>query len=772
MSRFLSPRLLTLRRVAVAAALTLLAGLLTAVSGSASADTAGPRALFGAADVPALRAKIETEPGAAWWRTVEGRANAALGRDVATTCERQLRYDLPDLALSYLVSGDQRYGDKAAEVLVGVSDAPRWHPESEDAGCRISWGDYGWRWPQLVAQTAFAYDWMRGSGLLSAQDEAKVQADIAAGARIIYDALRAPEYSGAAGYRNLTNYRLRNDAGLGIAGLVLSSVGVDGEPKRWADYAWEDLFGDTGRGTPNYFRQMITSDGVYKEGQSYYQDSLRLVTPYFVAAKRLAGKDAFADPAVHATYNAAVRTALPSGDANTVDSGWLPAAFSSGFGHWVAGQYPDEPWHLWAWQREGQPAPAGDQFYALIFYRPDLSERAAAPSESPTQFLPEGGYAVLRSDWGADARMLLLNSEHVPDRSPHEQPDQTSFSLHAYGAYLAVDPGDGRNCGVEGDRWVRSAAAHNLVLVDGKGPRVVWDYETVPDPAKLVGAADTAKLDYARAAMTYSASDVDTTRTALMVRDEYYVVTDRLSGEASHQYDWQIHYGDNPAAQLTLGENSARFTTPNADGEQVALDTYVDAPDGATWHRQTGLTNMIPGSCRQHPYLQVRSEGAEAAYSSVLYPRRADAAAPQIGAIEASGARATTIDAANRHDVVLVNRSGRTVTADSVLTDADLGFVSRGDGVESFLVEQGRGLTVDGRRYLSASRAVNAVVSYTDDGVQARIDAAGETRLVLATGDGRPVSVYVDGRSVPYDRVAGGVALTVPGSVDLRVVTR
>lgn len=709
-----------------------------AVPASASAAPApdGPRLLFSRTDIPAMRTKVTEPPASSWWATVHARADAALGRDVATTCERQLRYDLPDLAMSYLITGDARYGEKARDVLVHVDEAPQWRPNSANPSCTISWGDFAWRWPQLMAQTALADDWLRGSGLLSAQDEEAVRQDLTSGGQIVYDSLTAPEYDGADNYRNVTNYRLRNDGGLGIVGLALGN-------DQWSSYAWNDLFGDSGRGTPRYFDQMVAADGVYKEGQSYYQDSFRMLVPFFLAEKRVAGQDAFALPRVRKAFSAEPKLMMPDGSAPTVDTGWRQAQVSGGFGEWVAPQYPDDHSLLWGWQREGQPVPGADQWYSIINYDATLVH-SAAPPRSPTQFLTSNQYAVLRSDWSPDAKYLLLNSERVPDRSPHEQPDQTSFALFADGAYLAVDPGDGRNC-PGGDSYDRSAQAHNLVLVDGKGPRTTWDYTTALDPATLDLTGATPNLSYADTGMTYGASGAHITRGVLMPHGDYAVVLDELSSTAQHQYDWQLHLADSPE-NLTVDGDKASWHTTNPAGRTVTLDTYVAGPPGASWHQGVGVTNYTSGTCVNHPYVQVRSEATNARYAAVLYPHTADQAAPAVTQQRDGDSLIMHVDTSSHHDTLITGNNGQWSTHAGIGSDATTVFVSRTSEVESYLVKQGTKLVVDGQSYLDATGPVSAVVSYNAHGVTAHLTSQQPTRVTvhLPNGPGA-VPVMVDG---------------------------
>ncbi|MBB5788570.1 heparinase II/III domain-containing protein [Jiangella mangrovi] len=743
----------------------------TTATASTAAGPAGPSVLFGPEDLPAIRAKTESGPGLVWWTEIERRADLALTKVVAQTCERDLRYDIADLAFAYLVTEDVTYARKAREIHLGVGTAPQWHPDVTAAPCaKPIWGDYGWRWPQMLAQTALSWDWISGSGVLSAADEEVIRQDLLRGGRLIHDSQVAPPYGGAEAIRNIINYRLRNVAGLGIVGHVLA--GTD-EGDAWAAYAWDDLFGDTGRDVTQYLHQMISPDGVYKEGQAYYQDSFRLLIPFFVAEQRATGRDAFADPVVAGVFESEALMIMPDGDPPTVDTGWKPAAYSGGFGHWVAGQYPEKPWLTWAWQRQedpvlGRPTPAGDQWYALAFYRPDLEVTAAPPAGSPTRVLEDAGYGMLRGGWGPDDLYVFQNAEHVPSLSAHEQPDQTAFSLFAKGAYLAVDPGDGRNCPGSEHYWVRSADAHNLVLVDGAGPRQVSSYVEATDPARFDRVVDTAGLDYLRTRMTYGASGTDITRRTMTVGDEYVVVLDDLAADEPHAYDWRLHFGDLATGTLTQdGAGSAVWRTRNEAGEAVELVVDITAGAPLTVAEATGPMNYDPGSCRRHAYLRAQTQAEDTGYTAVLYPRTDAEAAPSIGHVTEGAARATTIALPGRDDVVVTAPGDRPVRLAGVRTDATHAVVSGIDAPRSYLVEQGRQLFAGRTPLLLANRPVDLVLSFDDGVITGRVDVARTTDLTLGTGAGRVTEVRLDGEPVPFTATTGRVELTVDHGGDL-----
>jgi hypothetical protein len=768
-----------------------------------------PSALFGADDIQGLRDKTLDGPAAQWRASTVNQADAAIAaaRVIPDTCESALRNALPALAFAYVLTGDVAYAEEARRYLVGLPDA-RPHVVPAEAGCGSNdWTEETYRRGQWMIRTAVAYDWIKDSGLLTDEDVLVIQADLLGNGRMVYDSMRKPDWHEGDhdknSHINRINFRMRSIAGLGVVAEVLTADGVTGEPQTWADFAWDDLFGDNGWDYDRYLERMVSQDGVYNEGQSYYAGSFSLLIPYFYVAERLAGRDAWSKPIIRNLFQAPYKLSQPDRRRPTLNAGWHD---HDRLGAWVAPKYPDDPAIMWHWVESGRLVSTGDYWFTTIFYDAAL-EAAAAPPEETSFFFTEAQYALLRSDWERDGLWFLLNSKRLPATSAHDQADQTSFALTAKGAMLAIDPGDGRDCrdepGVPAglglstwQQWIQRAYAHNLVLVDGKGPRFGrTSYTEYPDPAELQMIADTPGLVYASTRMAYNYEIGDgtaITRRTFMPHGDYVVVVDSMRSPSERRYDWQLHFAGlktDPQAGLdamVLADDSVSWSTPNADGETVTLEAHVTASAATTWDELEGRNNFTrndaagPG-CVPHPYVHVTTEGDDVDYLAVLLPFTENETPPTVEHLaDGSGAaQATTITSDSHHDLVIARtpaapRSAR-LDIDGVRTNAEHAFVSRSSTgeVESFLLENGRELAVDGQRLLFAARPLSAVVSYTDDGLQAHIAGVDRRASVrIYTGDVRPERVLIDGVPSAFSWNQANGYLTVhvdPGSADITV---
>ncbi|MBI3945174.1 MAG: alginate lyase family protein [Armatimonadetes bacterium] len=122
----------------------------------------------------------------------------------------------------------------------------------------------------------------------------------------------------------------------------------------------------------------------------------------------------------------------------------------------------------------GATALLGDPKYAA---RATL-DRSALPEQRSYAF-PEAGMCALRSGWDLDAIHLALHCS-PPGISTHDQPDNGTFELYAYGRWLMPDSGFytyGHD--PEGRAWHRRTCVHQTLTLDGAdaaiaGRHLLW----------------------------------------------------------------------------------------------------------------------------------------------------------------------------------------------------------------------------------------------------------------------------------------------------------
>lgn len=155
------------------------------------------------------------------------------------------------------------------------------------------------------------------------------------------------------------------------------------------------------------------------------------------------------------------------------------------------------------------------------------------------QGLPESGDLIFRSGWDSNAVWYHMYGQHGRARTSgmgHNQADEASFMLQAYGEYLAFDPGY-----VKWDRRneVSLAEDHNMILVNGAGPNT-----------GTIGSANGADAFIRR---TYEGKfirfgDVETSyqsanilRNSIFVRDRYVLLGDVATTSQNREFEWRLH---------------------------------------------------------------------------------------------------------------------------------------------------------------------------------------------------------------------------------------
>ncbi|WP_437327794.1 heparinase II/III domain-containing protein [Sorangium sp. So ce381] len=221
--------------------------------------------------------------------------------------------------------------------------------------------------------------------------------------------------------------------------------------------------------------------------------------------------------------------------------------------------------YLWDWEQNRDPQAM--EFGAdLIAHHLLYVDDVVAP-EAPrflTRFFPDTGHAVFRSDWGDDARWLLLLAEHGSARKAiHDHVDGTSFSLAAYGEYLLIDAGYYKPDSLDNAKTSQSPS-HNVILIDGRSAPDKGLFDDFGDAdAFLRNTHDGDAVDYAEAHQDYQDTHVE--RSVAFIDGRYFVVGDRLSTShpAARKHAWRLH----GYAGLTSG------------------GTFELLPDGGRWER-------------------------------------------------------------------------------------------------------------------------------------------------------------------------------------------
>jgi hypothetical protein len=283
------------------------------------------------------------------------------------------------------------------------------------------------------------------------------------------------------------------------------------------------------------------------------------------------------------------------------------------------------------------------QGYELFPERADFQFAAtggaegAVPGFTSVHF-PYAGWAVMRSGWGP--RDLYLHFEYGPYGAGHQHEDKLSVVLHAYGARLLTEGGVYAYDSSQWRRYVLSARAHNVVMVDGREQNRRGLVDTYVTAEALPNRwYSTPQFDYAEGWYDDGfGRDRDRTvthvRSVLFVKPSYWLVIDRFmpSDSASHQYDAVFHFDTDRARilQAPPGAVSVAEDAPNlavvplrTSGVSVELIAGREEPAVQGWVPAGGYTVRPVAT----PVFTVRGEGTLVA-PWLLYPLKAGEALP------------------------------------------------------------------------------------------------------------------------------------------------
>jgi len=373
--------------------------------------------------------------------------------------------------------------------------------------------------------------------------------------------------------------------------------------------------------------KQVLRDGVYFEQSTCYQRyTVEIYLHFLLLARR---NSAAVPPAIEERVERMLDFLLamrrPDGSMPQVgdaDGGWLlpltsrsPEDFRGVFS--VAAAYFRRADCAWA---GGSLAPE-----AAWLLGPALGERAhsiqpAPPPLRPSRLFEAGGYAVMRSDWTAQAHHLIFDVGPLgaPPTAGHGHADLLSIQCSAFGKPYLVDAGT--YCYTPDGRWrdyFRSTHAHSGVIVDGEsqaagaGP-FAWQERPA---ARLHRWMSTDTFDLADAshdAYRRLPDPVIHRRRVLFVKPRYWAVVDDLTGDVEHRVEIRFQFA---RLELTVdAEGWARAGEPGDAG--LLVRSFAAMPLKVEIHE--GEVSPIQGWIS--PDYGVREAAPALAYVTVARP--------------------------------------------------------------------------------------------------------------------------------------------------------
>ncbi len=509
------------------------------------------------------------------------------------------------------------------------------------------------------------------------------------------------------------NHGLRVDAAVGAAGVCFNrhdryrwwKPGTWwANPRGWVERGLDTCDPDR-RGST--LRRQVEA-GSYAEGTSYHAYAEEMYAPFFWAYARFDGaRPLWQSARLDRVTRWSVALRLPDGQRPPVDNARV-ATLATGW--WTnrlpRGSRDAAQRRLFGgdWADQGHPGLFGARGLELLAAWDPRDDDAqalaawAAPGESA--FLPEEGAAVLRAGGGRDAAWAMLQAEHGPAREAgrgHESVDPLHFLVAAERDLIALAPGYAGWTTVE---RTRKAEHHNVLLVDGEGPKpprnlVGWAARGADAflEARSPRTSHGARLQSAAGRTAYRGAALR--RTLALVGDRVAVIEDRVEDEPSMwpfrrrvARDWtaQVHLnggGDRrgPAALAPLGATFA--THLRGVPVEVAVDSTRGRPRLALERSFDAIGGGYGGGASEHAVLRATARGERANLLTVLcwgVPGQAPAAPVRL--LDRPGACALAVTWSDLTVLALTQEApGRlavpaTATTPALETDATLAIVA------------------------------------------------------------------------------------------------
>jgi hypothetical protein len=213
--------------------------------------------------------------------------------------------------------------------------------------------------------------------------------------------------------------------------------------------------------------------------------------------------------------------------------------------------------------------------------------------EEKSKLFSEAGFAVMRSGWTSNARMLLFDAGSQGLSScGHGHADALSVVCSAEGTKWLVDPGTFVYTASPPWRdYFRSTMAHNTLSIDGHGqaePREPFKWSSIC-PSRLERWTSHHNLDYASGVhdgYTRLTKPVVHKRSVVFVKPDFWFLLDDLSGAGTHLWEFFFHFA--PGIELQTEEHRCRAV--NGDSHFVVI-----ADRRITFETQLGEDRPIQG---------------------------------------------------------------------------------------------------------------------------------------------------------------------------------
>ncbi len=509
-----------------------------------------PRYIFLREDLPAIKKTLETTRRRDWER-VEVLADRALGvplpepptyhtftganraRMGYTVYFREFRQrvdaTLTPLSVAFLLSGKERYGNRAKEILLTLEawgvDGPMslLSPFGDEPG--LSLARHGQR----------AYDFLYP--LFDSRERERLRTFTAARGRQILERLIKADYLA----KPAESHNGRLIAYLAEYAIVMKDEAPDAG--QWLDFSL--------RGLTTFYPHWGDPDGGWAEGVSYAL-SYNMIYLAALESLRRIGFDLYRRPFFRNVRKFFIYCTSPIGEMKPFGDGSDrgPGAAGAALLTHHARRFQD-PACAW-WAQQASPAGAVDPLISLVT---EGNITPGPPADLPSAMAFRGiGWAGLHSALDDPQRDTFFLFKSSPFGSvSHSHADQNSFAIMKGGRALAIPSGYyGPSYGMPHHaEWTRATKANNCVLVNGGG-QVVRSQQA---RGHIVDFRHQKALTYVSGDATeaYGGKLTRFFRHVLFLRPGLFMILDDLAAPEASRFDWLLHSYEKMTVDTSAG---------------------------------------------------------------------------------------------------------------------------------------------------------------------------------------------------------------------------